>query len=149
MTSPTEFSLQLVLDEAVTAGLNALGAGRDLAPLRWTLAPMQVSTQLGPTSYLRPHVMVGGEADAGGGDPAGVARAWAGLLGLTQVTGGPAGQLMFAGHLGEIVVRVSAVVDPDAFRAYTERRDADRQAWVAGSGGEPASRTEPGQASGK
>ncbi|MFJ7217891.1 hypothetical protein [Amycolatopsis sp. NPDC098790] len=56
---------------------------------------------------------------------------------------------MFAGHLGEIVVRVSAIVDPDAFRAYTERRDADRAAWVAGLADESASRTEPGQESGK
>ncbi|MFJ7217890.1 hypothetical protein [Amycolatopsis sp. NPDC098790] len=72
MTSPTSFSLELVLDEAVTAGLNALG--RDLAPLRWKLAPMQVSTQLGPTSYLRPHVMVSGEADEG----AAIRPAWRG-----------------------------------------------------------------------
>lgn len=96
-----------VLDQAVTAQLNAVGARAGLAPLAWRLSAVQVTTYVGPPerqeALTRPHIKVSGTAP----EP-GIAREWARLFDLAEATNGPAGRLIFAGHPGRFVVEVSA-----------------------------------------
>ncbi len=99
--------LDAVLDQAVTAQLNAVGARAGLAPLAWRLSAVQVTTHTGPPerpeASTAPRVKISGTA----AEP-GTAREWARLFDLAEATNGPAGRLIFAGHPGRFVVEVSA-----------------------------------------
>jgi hypothetical protein len=135
MTSWTDASdepLGTVLDDAVTTTLNTIGAAIGLAPVRWGLSTIELYSDRPGEPPLRTNVLVTGNVREAGFpgapndyDVAEVARAWARLLNLTQLTGGPAGRLGFAGQHEKINVYLLAVVDPDAFREDNERREAE------------------------
>jgi hypothetical protein len=132
MTSWAEISeekLDAVLDDATTTGLNTLGAKAGLAPLAWKLAASELTMHHGPDRepVTTPRISVTGNVPETGPETAEVARAWGRLLDLAEATHGPAGQLIFAGHIEQLLVQVMAVVDPVAFREHNERGAVERK----------------------
>jgi hypothetical protein len=125
MTSWTDVSnepLGLVLDDAVTTTLNTIGAAIGLAPVLWSLSTIELYSDRPDEPSRRTNVLVNGNVREAGFpdapndyDVAEVAHAWARLLNLAHLTGGPAGRLGFAGQHEKINVYLLAVVDPTPF----------------------------------